>query len=502
MLAGFAWRMFIVSRTTTIETDGAHYCALARRALEHGWQGALDPAWPPLFPWVCAAVARLIGNPDVTQGVADAGFLVSALTGALLLWPAWELANRWRGTDLANLTVALLAAHGLAVRYSAAAVSDSLYALLFVSAFVAVDALRDAAPARRLAGAALTGVLIGALILARPDGWVPALVFGGVFALRGRARLASSVAYVVPLCLITLPWLFWLHGELGSWSPGAKGDYNFHRGHTEAYLDAGIDIRESDLNGIATQPGPWDRGEYHIAQILTDQPLAIALGTLRTLIVGIVDKFPSALFFPLVFLAVLGFWRADARWVPLLGVLVAATLLCYAPFIVLRRFFYPFLPLLAIGSAAGLQVLAAKLAPRHPRRAAAWCTAACVAVLLGEIAAKGARGSEYPIYRTAGLWLREQSAEAGDLVLVGRKPQTAYYAECDFRRLTGSTQAELQDALRERGATHFFLDNTARSAGFAELLSWMEAGGEPAWLVDRQEFRREHEHLVLWRVAR
>ncbi len=496
----FAVRMWAANELIVIKTDGSHYGTLARYALEGSWRDALDPAWPPLYPWFTSLVARLLEGDITVLAVERAAELVSILAGTLVLLPVWELARRWRGPALANLAILLLAFHPNAVRYSAYEQSDSLYLLLFVSSIFAFVSARRGNRATS-ATMACAGFLVALAVLTRPEGWSLVAVFTLVLISDRKHRL-QLVPLILPIALILTPWLVYLAGETGSIGLGAKAGMNFYLGHADLYAEHGIEVKHSDVLSIRGLGDPWNNGEYHIEQLVRAAPLSIAFGALVTALGALFDKLPSIVSWSLLILALIGFRRGSQEreglpdWFPIVLGLLATAMVLYAPFFILQRFFLPFLPFALIGSAATL-LWVSERATRHRTKVLVGLVLSPVLVMIAFTSYFLGHFKMHTVYRDAGEWLRAESTET-HVLLAGYKPEPAFYGEVEYRRVVAKEPERIAKFLRDKNATHFYL----RSPGVDErLTAWLEPGQEPAWLTHRVEFEARGERLVLWRVA-
>ena len=84
-------------------------------------------------------------------------------------------------------------------------------------------------------------------------------------------------------------------------------------------------------------------------------------------------------------------------------------------------------------------------------------------------------------------------------ILFGRKPQPAYYAECEFRRHLEDDLGDLRELLTRAGATHFYLDDQGSPVAYARALEWTAAEQEPVWLVERASLEHAGGRLLLWK---
>ena len=504
LVAGaLAWRAFLIANRVLIETDGAHYGTLARHALEGGWRAALDPAWPPLYPWLVALAASVGEVADATEAVERAGPWVSALASSATVPIAFALTRRWCGPRTAFAGAALLAFHPVALRNGTALMSESLFACLFLAALYLWPEPRPGRRSRAGTLALGSGVLAALSVLARPEGWglvlglVLGAFLGGPAAARDRRR--HLLLFVAPVALLTLPWLFWLRGELGGFGPGAKGPFNFHLAHAELYQAHGIGVEQGDVKSLRSAGTPFERGDYRVGELLRAAPGAVLWQAAGTVGRALVDKLPSLLGWLLVPFALLGLYGrrrlesgAGPRRVLLL---LAITLVMLAPFFVLERLFLPYLPFLTLATALGMQRVVARFVsqPRQPL-ALGVLLGLTLLLFLGNSARRRHEREKCPLYREVGARLEQAR-------LAGVKPEAAFYGRSEFRRLVEDRPDHVRAALQEAGATHLLLDDRHTPASLPRLLPWLEEGAAPDWLTERLELVDDRQRLVLWRVA-
>ena len=508
MLLALAWRLVAVEVTAVLESDGAHYATLARRALEGDWTAGLDPAWPPMFPWLTALTARWIGGAT-TDAIERAAFLVSALAGTLVLIPMWEVARSWLGIRLANVAIVLIAFHPQAVSFSSNTATDGVFAAFFAFAFLAFERGRTASIARRAGiGFVLAGLIAATAVLVRPEGWVLLIGFA-FFLLRGKtavSRIRSLSLLLAPGLVILIPWLFYLHGETGVWGPGSKGDYNFYVAHYDTYEAHGIAVTHGHVDSIRAPGEEWESGDYRVAEVVRAAPGEIAARMASIPLRSVIDKLPAVVSWPIFLLALLAFCRPKGErppWIRLVIVLLATTIAFYTPFFVMRRFFLPFLPFAVMAATAELARFAAWRSPDRPNRVLIGVTVLGLVLMLADSTRSFVSEEAHTELRTAGRWMREHVADNGESnapVLAGRNPVPAYFARISYRQLRFLEQHEVREWMAAEDATHLMLDDKRTPTYNSQLAPWLTPGGEPDWLEERVDFRENGNHAVLFRV--
>lgn len=467
LVAALGVRWMVAARAPIIEVDGAYWASLAA-ALERGdFRHGLSTAWPPLYPILTAAlvrVARVAGlapEPAILEAGARA---VSVLAGTLLLVPLYALARRLFSPRAAAVAALLTAFHPRLIQYSGAALSEATFTLVLLAALallVASDRDEGSAATSRQAA---SGALFGLSYLARPEGLLLAAAVwiaeffrpsGAVPDLRRAFVRRLRPAFVVAALAVVLPWLIFLHGTLGRWSLGEKGEYNFWRAYAVEYsrdfpAPAGLAARVNESPEIAPAPS---RAGVRALEFTLRHPGVVLARCARNLGTIVVSTLPVTLYWPLVPFAFLALFRAWPRGAWPVAVTLGAMPLLYAPFSVDRRFFVPAVPLLLIACAAGIERAESWLAIRaggagRARRGVNAALAVLVTLAVAYTFTKGAGFDRAPEHRRAGEWLRRNpgagaagriaTTEGGRPVVMSRKPWVAFYS--------GGLNAALPDA--------------------------------------------------------
>jgi len=132
LLALFAaaalWRVAMLAFYRMVETDSSYYGAAARFFAEGYWAKALDPSWPPLFPFFTSLPYRL-GVPLEASGIA-----VSLVAGALVVFPVYYIARRIAGAGVGFTAAVIAAFHPRLIILSQSYLAESVYILFSISA--------------------------------------------------------------------------------------------------------------------------------------------------------------------------------------------------------------------------------------------------------------------------------------------------------------------------------------------------------------------------------
>lgn len=185
MLAAFGLRAFASALAPIPAEDAANYLWMAQRFAAGDATGALSEVFPPLLPLLTTPLVALSLDPF------RAGQLVTAVCGALAIWPLVRLVERTSpGQGVAAAVLATLAP--LVVRYGAEVYSEPVFLLAASASFWAALAGRSV----------VAGVLAGAAFWARPEalalGLAPLLVSG-----------RRGVAGLVPLAVAAVGLAAW-----------------------------------------------------------------------------------------------------------------------------------------------------------------------------------------------------------------------------------------------------------------------------------------------------
>jgi len=422
-------RLVVGHAIGVVETDGVRYITIARQFQATG--NPFDPLFHPLYPVILGLLQWVIRDWET------AGRLVATAFGVALLVPAFALARDVIGRPVALLTAALLAVHPGLVRNSSSVLADSTYAFL-LAAGVWLGWRAIAAAHRALLPVA--GVVLGLAYLVRPEAalyLVSLLIVALILAVRDRTWLGWApwiVGGLVGFSLMAAPYLVYLRRSLGHWTLSGKVAHNLVQ-------DLGSSV------GIAPLA----------------HPMALATNTVVNLLAFLKYSLPDLLPGLLILFLLPGVLRRarEDGWLGREGVLLA---LLIPPFGTLAfhtetRVFFPVLAFVLPFVAAGLIATAGWVVGRPSPR---WSAALAIGVLLlGLVAALRPVLRPDPteaVYRQAARMIAE--TEAGDTIVMDRKPFVAYYSGRRHVPLGAEiTPADLQAAARRVGARLVVLDS-------------------------------------------
>jgi len=532
---GIALRLVQAFRAPIIEHDGAMYASLASAILRGDWAQGLSPLWPPLYPLMIAGVAwvaHVFGaalTPEVLEGSART---VSVLCGTVALIPLYWLGRRLLGQRGAQWTLIFALFHPRFVQFSTAALSEAPFTLMLLAGLVALMAAWRIGPApddssgippssprggssRRVILEIAAGVSFGLAYLIRPEGIIiaAALWAAGIVMRRSeRASVRLSPVFVASVIAVSAPFIIFLHSQLGYWSLGEKGSFNFWREYKTEY--AAVYGEPRGLSERATESPELTDGiapsRINAAGFILHKPGAFVARYLRNLGSILASSFPVAVYHVFLVLAVLGLIGISVRrtW-PILLVIAIFPLL-YAAFSIDRRFFVPVIPLVILLAARGMERLEVWFMRRiqSPARAAWLSYGIAAALALSGLGYSVAHGSidDAPEHRAAGvrlgeLW-QEQRAAGGNVAMIherpivmSRKPWVAFYANGLIAELPEGSIEEVLARARSKGCDILVIDERWIASTRPQLAPLLDAAGAPAGL--RAIYERDSQHRII-----
>lgn len=467
-------RILVAAQRDGIEVDGITYLRNAQ-ALWTGWE-AVDVLHPPLYSILLAPVVGFSADPEW------AARLVSAVLGALWVWPTLWLARETTDAEVSWSAGLLVACFPAAVEVGTRVLSEAAYGLCLV-AFLAALAATLNRPTVGLA--ALAGILGGVATLARPEGMAYLLLACGVLAAapwllpRGRtARRAALTVLVVAIAWIATvaPYAALVRRQTGHWHWSGKFGVTLAWGESVGQEQPALVI-ERFLAGLRRIDAPASLVAY-----AADRPWAMA----RRVAFGLHDMdrhvAPALLQTGGIVLLTVGLlrlrWRrrmVPAEWFLPVALLPSAGVLL---FLASPRYFAPLLPAIAIIAGIGLARLGSTgdRVPAGPRVRAGHVVLALVLFsFVPWIVRPWFRHDAAGVEKAAALWLRE--AAGPGMVFVGRHPRVAFYASAREIPLAERPLEECLAEGRRAGARFVIVDNVHLPALRPDLLPLMS--GDP-----------------------
>jgi len=513
------------------------YITIAQGILSgHGFNGIdarfPDLIQPPLYPLVLV-LALLPGLPAL---FAARG--VTALIGALLVFPISALTRRIFGRETALRTGWILVFYPLLVAISSISVTEPLFSLL-----VAVAVLRlfhTFARENERRNVAIAGLLLGLGFLTRPEGvadivTTSLLLFYWALIRRKRTvRQALTLAVIPALVafLVVAPYWIWLHGRAGRWLFAPKIALTevhqsiMNRGLSEKWKEPygstlfyervkfgltgdGRDFMSSQAFrnlGLIDDGGPRtpDGGAVHAAaRVETSHLVMVVLRNFRQLYL---DTIKYGLVLPTLLLMFLALGVTARPWRPGPERYGQAILVWYALSgcswilsYVQHRFLYPSMVFVIPWMAEGWKKVDIWIEesleidrfrrPRLFRRLIDGGLLATVAVacLIHVLPAVQLFSSTWSEHRTAGQYLRDSSVEKGSIMAL--TPVASFYSGFPFEMLPYAEPDKVIDYARQKGARYLLVDMAEFPIYRPQLMSFFDAPPAPEGLSVLHDFR-------------
>jgi 4-amino-4-deoxy-L-arabinose transferase-like glycosyltransferase len=485
---------------TMIDTEGAEYGTLARNLLAGaGYVGIATPGeqlfFPPLFPFLIAAVSSLTGDVEI------AGRIVSVVFGSLVIVPVYFIAQWMYGERTAIAASVLTGLHPYLVQFSTTVFCETTYlTVVLMAVYMALRAI-DAPTPRTLSTA---GALYGLAYLVRPEALAYMLVSAGFIGLRIALRQGPDRAAKfarLPLMLLGFlvfagPYIAWLSVQTGELRVQGKSALNLatevriQQGQTGTEAAFGVDP-DLTLRGVWLHPSLETIKAHSIptrdlAALLVKRAKAV-IEDMSTVVAGSLEFGSPALFA----LATLGLFARPWPMRLAIGQTHTAVILALVPvgllftYVLGARFYILFLPFLCIWAVFGIARLA-QWAQRtaamsglsraqRPRVAAAVRAIAVAAILLPStiFAAKELRraSAERPFKEAI---IRLAAGRSAPMRIADGATNAAFHARADFVWLPYSDEATALRFLAERGVTHVVVRYWLRDTPY--LTKWFEQG--------------------------
>ncbi len=223
LVVGSIARLWLVFTAAGINSDAGKYALTTERMAEHGLMSGMrgDFFWPyysvnrrlVVYPYLGSIVYRFTGDSILALR------LVSAASGVALIWVLYAIAMElFKVEKIALLSAGLMGFHYEFMRASASVYREVTMALLLAFAFLTfLWTLRAKRTWPLLA--LLTGLLLFAGFLTRPDGVAVAVALG-VMALcvaPGKRRMAICLIMTLTFLALEVPYALWLRKTSGYW---------------------------------------------------------------------------------------------------------------------------------------------------------------------------------------------------------------------------------------------------------------------------------------------
>jgi 4-amino-4-deoxy-L-arabinose transferase-like glycosyltransferase len=520
VVVAFAARLLlVVSVESVLSPDGVNYAQLARAFAAGNFRAGMSVYFPPLY----SALVAL--SSHVFRDVEFAGRFVSIVAGAALCLPSYLLTRAWYGRREALIACVVVALHPLLVYYSSVLLTEATYTLLFTCGVLAGWRALVGGGARAHFS---TGAIFGACYLLKPEaaGFVVLLVAlrvaANFYGARRRAtttthgRAAQTArdcaALACGFLIFALPYVIYLHQQLGAWTISGKLAGHLWQGGGRAGEFKSTSLVPNFASALV-QTAKGLRGEYELLALIFSPPF--------------------------VALAALGLFRAAWSRKRLLremylAAFVAATLAGYAVTLPNIRFLVPLLPILICWLARGVveiedwttatlararedenganENLTTRVAPLRESsthasssRVARFAIALVVIALLVSLVPlfvyllRGEKWGDYHGQKVAAAWIKEHAPRAAPRVMASA-PVAAFYAGGEYVAFADAEiGSEDYDALisRARRERADFIVANERSLKNTPLRSLLDSRAEHPGLRLVHEFEETPGHRML-----
>lgn len=446
-------RLFLTGYSRCISTDGVYYAGIARQFVTEG--SPYHPTFPPLYPVLIGWLYPLTGNFEA------AGRTVSALLGALAVWPAALLAQRIYGVRIACYTAFLVALHPVLVDHGTQVLTEAPFAALMTAALAAAYIALTHGGALSFGTA---GIFLGLATLMRPEAiaYVPFVALIALSRVRRqeatrRQTIAHVAIHVLAFGLICFPYAHYLKTTTGSWSLTGK---------TEIMLTKAQAVGEPDI-GLAVErlQQSQQRPEGFLSELVR-RPLSVVKRCAMN--VHLAHKYVVPELFPplLLIITAMGLLRtvsSDRRQIFLL-----ASMVPYTPvflFIVEPRVFLPLVPIALIWSARGIGELQHRLqkylGDKIPILGQTHSFHPVLLIVILSLLPYTLRPVYRPdpnaIYREAGLWMRDHVGHPQRIAF--QKPWIAFYADAEHISIPNLGYKDTIRKLIDSRTTHLVVDS-------------------------------------------
>lgn len=496
MLAGLLLRWQYLLLQEVIGTDGVWYAVLGAN-LAHG-RGYTDPTgavsafYPPLYPLSVGLVSLVVRDLEM------AARLASLAAGLALLPIVYAIARLAFDRRVAVVAAFLTATLPPLAENSVLVLGEALYTLCLCAAtLTGIVALRARARGR-LVWFGLTGALLAAAALTRPEGYPYAFAWAAFLAValwparrdKGWAALVAPVAvFAVTYAIVLAPYLVFLRQQTGHWQLSGKVATNV----VVAYR--GADAAERNyfsLNPEGTAIGGFAADRDSLLATIRRSPFGFVKHYRLALIeeFGLLFETLSPLLFALLPLGLVApAWPREQRAARVAVLLLTLPLALLPAFFLDQRFLLPLLPALLIVAAAGAVALGERLAGVRAgvRRArvvagvvlaitALWLAWSAPLLLLGPFGNYDPWNQALES-RRAGEWLRDHYPPGQ--VILSRKPYVAFYSGGRLVELPLADYERTLAYARRQGARFLVVDERSLALYRPEFLALLDGAPPP-----------------------
>lgn len=483
---------------------------------------------PPLYPYLAAWTASLVGDVEVGARV------LSTIAGIGLVAVVYTLGMRLYNCRVALVAAAFAAVHPALIQASFEPYLEALYVtLVYAAMLVMLRALENPSRGRLMA----TGALFAGAYLTRPEGFMflvlaPALyvVVSPLFGRPLRRSVAPAAVVMATFLLAAAPYLVSLRSQLGYWT---------FNGRTTIMADLltneqdGALRHEQALYGIAPdeiQPAAGNvepsagRAKPSMVHAVLGRPLIVAQKAAHNLDDALRYVAPAIL--APVLAALVGLGLIAAPWTvgrlrseSVLWGVVGPSFLVAVAWDTEVRHYLMVVPVLMLWGAAGTDVLieraghlrqaVSRWRPRWTAKipAAAFATAVLLVVagdllrvaLLAESRFTEDYATTTAIEKDFGQWMKANLPERRPVV-AARKPFLALYAGARNVMLPYGTLDDVVTSLKSSRVDYLYLNETRLN--LRPQLAPLLDGSKPHASLDlvHRDLRFDGARLVLFRV--
>lgn len=482
MMLALVIRIAVVLTRQMVNGDQVVYSRMAEQIAQGNglidMHGVSSTIFMPLLPIFIAGVSFVLSD------IITAGFIVEIFFGCLILIPAYFLGRELVSERVGLMTAALLMVLPLAVGFSTRIYTEGVYSFFLVTAaYFAWRMLHGGS----LRFAAAAGVSIGLAYLANPAGVFYVVVFLiliSIMAIRERASriqyFKAGVLFLLPFLIFALPYVVYLHGELGKWTYTAKNGsdtiYATSQGYrffTPEYEQTFSELSEDGTEVIGMKK--WENSPDPVRFFLQNPKTYLRIAG-NNMLTFYREEMPKVL--PLWLLPLLGLGLFEAGWDRGKLKAISYTALLSSPIALIfaieyrSRFFMPFVTFILVWFATGwsrLEQWGVETVPRiwvgeTTRRRLIRLTPILIAGLvlvppLLLISLDVRREGYKTDYRLAGEWLKDNAGS--DQRIMDREENATFCAEGTVVQIPYADYGRSTNYARLKDVDYMIIDKVA-----------------------------------------
>lgn len=464
--------------------------------------GLTTTHFSPLLPIFITGVAAVLRDYVLS------GYVVVTIFGCLLLVPVFLLGKEFFGERVGLMAAALMAVEPFFVGTTEYIYNEGLYIFfLYLALYYGWLTLKQ----QRMRSAAVAGASIGIAYLANPSAvfYMLALLVIMIFLAVRRGREAGMgkaiLVFVALFSVCALPYVVFLHGELGKWTFSGKSTGGNIYTATHNLRRDDIGGWEKEILALQDDGEPLafkleSQGE-NPATFLMSHPVEAARIFVKQVYVFHANVLSQV--FPLWLLPLVGLGLFARGWDRQRAAALGYMFVMSLPIVLVLamyahpRFFMPFVPFAMMFAAQGWlsfeswgretveSSIVGEAAHKWLRRAP-WLTGAVVLLPVLAFAIATTLKQSYPVeFKEAGLWLKNNGGEGTRIM--NREYSSAYYAGGDAVILPYADYTATTDYARKKNVDYLIIGTQSLKEyrpGLDRLLDH-ETRDHPEWeLVD------------------